>query len=414
MSNDRSATRLYKERLNLLLDVVQTVNEDSDIEQLLTQFEYLLKYELHVGRIVAYTRTGERWDCLLHTNLSDHELAAINVERDLVPFQQIEVLAMQPVPQLASFDAIIPLFHKKKLQGYLLVGDSELGDGVSPTLRNLKFIQILANIILVFVENKKLQGRLLKQEALRRELEVASEIQAGLVPPEGQLLQTDHTCAMSYYRPHDQVGGDYFDVLQLNGHQVGFCMADVSGKGIAAAMLMSNFQAMVRTLFNATSDLGKLVRRLNERVCQNTAGGKFITLFLGRYNTLTGRLTYVNAGHLPPLLYRKSRNKVERLMAGCIGLGMLEEMPGIDIGHTQMTVGDLLVSYTDGLVEVEHGDGVGSNEQRLEGIVAAGGGIFKTMKAIEDMADETIKNGGSFDDTSVLAVEVTRRPFFAF
>lgn len=414
MANERNATRLYKERLNLLLDAVQTVNEDSEVEQLTTQFEYLLKYELHVGKILAWTRTGERWDLMLRSNVTDEQLAGIDVERDLVPFQQLEVLAMQRVEPLSLFDAVLPLFHKKRLQGYLLVGDSELGDGVSPTLRNLKFIQILANIILVFIENKKLQGRLLRQEALRRELEVASEIQAGLVPPEGRLLQTDHTCAMSYYRPHDQVGGDYFDVLQLSSHQVGFCMADVSGKGIAAAMLMSNFQAMVRTLFTAGCNMRTLVTRLNERVCQNTAGGKFITVFLARYNTLTGRLTYVNAGHLPPLLYRRAQGQAERLMVGCIGLGMLEEMPGLDVGHTRMTVGDLLVSYTDGLVEVEHGDGVGSNEQRLEELVAEGGGIFKTMKAIEDMAAETIKNGGSFDDTSVLAVEVTRRPLLAF
>jgi sigma-B regulation protein RsbU (phosphoserine phosphatase) len=237
---------------------------------------------------------------------------------------------------------------------------------------------------------------------------LASKIQAGLVPHEDQLLQTGHTRAKSYYHPHDKVGGDYFDVLSLGTNYVGFCMADVSGKGMAAALLMSNFQAMVRALFTAKCDLKTLVADLNARVSANTGGEKFITMFIGRYNCLTGMLTYVNAGHLPPMLYQDGT--LTELNEGSIGLGMLDEMPGISQGKIRLHKGDLIVSYTDGLVEVDDGDSVISNTDQLTSIMKMGLGIDDTMKLIAEMAETTRQQGKTFDDTSVLAIEITRKP----
>lgn len=410
MSHDRNIVRLYKEKLNLLLDVAQTVNEDTSVEDLMQEFELLLRDELMVGKILVYTLDdGTRWRCILQSNVSDEQRDGIDVERDFAEMRgKTTNLVMCENPALEGFDAVIPLHHKFKLMGYVLVGDGELGDGVSPVIRNLKFIQILANLIIVFIENKKMQARILRQEGLKQELALASRIQSGLIPPEGMLLQTGHTRARSYYHPHDQVGGDYFDVMKLSDNSVGFCMADVSGKGMAAALLMSNFQAMVRVLFTAKCNLTSLVQDLNQRVCQNTKGEKFITFFVGRYNTNTGELSYVNAGHLPPML--RHGNKVTTLEAGCIGLGMLDDLMGVEQGCVKMTKGDLLVTYTDGLVEVDDGNTVTSNEKRLEDILLKQMGIEQTMAEIEEMAEQTRSEGKSFDDTSVLAVEVTKSP----
>ncbi len=412
MANERNVVRLYKEKLNLLLDVAQTVNEDSTVEELMQEFETLLRDELQVGKILVFTLAETGWRCILQCNVDDAQRNQIDIERDLKEMNAIENLAMCENKALEGFDAVIPLRHKHRVMGYVLVGDTELGDGISPTLRNLKFIQILSNLIIVAIENKKMQSRILRQESLRQELALASRIQAGLIPPEGMLLQTGHTRARSYYHPHDQVGGDYFDIMQLSPRSVGFCMADVSGKGVAAALLMSNFQAMVRSLFTAHCDLQKLVAEFNRRVCQNTKGEKFITLFIGRYDCLTGHLSYVNAGHLPPLL--NSRGHVRELVSGSIGLGMLDDLPGVDKGDLRLHKGDLLVMFTDGLIETEEQTGFGSNAEKLMSIMRKSMGIDKTMNEIQDLAEKTFTSGKTFDDTSVMAIELTRDRILPF
>lgn len=412
MANERNVVRLYKEKLNLLLDVAQTVNEDSTVEELMQEFETLLRDELQVGKILVFTLAETGWRCILQCNVADTQRDQIDIEHDLKEMNAIENLALCENKALEGFDAVIPLRHKHRVMGYVLVGDTELGDGISPTLRNLKFIQILSNLLIVAIENKKMQSRILRQESLRQELALASRIQAGLIPPEGMLLQTGHTRARSYYHPHDQVGGDYFDIMQLSPRSVGFCMADVSGKGVAAALLMSNFQAMVRSLFTAHCDLRKLVAEFNRRVCQNTKGEKFITLFIGRYDCLTGHLSYVNAGHLPPLL--NSRGHVRELVSGSIGLGMLDELPGVDKGDVRLHRGDLLVMFTDGLIETEEQSGYGSNAEKLMAIMRKSMGIDKTMNEIQDLAEKTFTSGKTFDDTSVMAIELTRDRILPF
>lgn len=407
MAQDKNIVRLFKEKLNLLLDVAQTVNEDSTVEELMGEFESLVKDKLGVGRLLVFTLEETTWRCILQSGVTDEQRDEIvELRHTFTEVADVALLAMADIPSLRGFDAVIPLRHKREIMGYVMVGDTELGDGVSPTLRNLKFIQILANITIVFIENKKMQARLLRQERLRQELAVASRIQAGLIPSQDELSQTGFLRILSYYHPHDQVGGDYYDILPLGGHVTGFCIADVSGKGVAAALLMSNFQAMVRALFTAQVPLRSLVENLNSRICQNAGGEKFITCFIGRYNSLTGRLSYVNAGHLPPLV--NSRGVVSELSAGSIGLGMLDKMPGISVGSTRLRRGDFLAAYTDGLEEVDEGDRIVNHHAKLVEIMRTARDVDGAMASIAALAKRTREAGEAFDDTSVLAMGVTR------
>lgn len=128
----------------------------------------------------------------------------------------------------------------------------------------------------------------------------------------------------AFYKPHYEVGGDYFDCIDLGNDKVGFCVADVSGKGMAASLLMSNFQAILRTLFNADIPMDRLVRKLNERVVANTQGHDFITLFLARYDCIARQMEYVNCGHTTSILYDIDNKKLQLLSCSCQGLGMLD------------------------------------------------------------------------------------------
>ena len=137
----------------------------------------------------------------------------------------------------------------------------------------MRFIQALSNIIIVAIENKKLANKQLAQEAFRKELEIASDVQQFLFPE--SLPNTDILKVEASYLPHDIVGGDYYDYIPINKNQFLICIADVSGKGIAAALMMSNFQASLRTLcFSQTPNLTDIIEALNFQVLENTKGEK--------------------------------------------------------------------------------------------------------------------------------------------
>jgi sigma-B regulation protein RsbU (phosphoserine phosphatase) len=201
--------------------------------------------------------------------------------------------------------------------------------------------------MMVAIENKRLAKENLKRAAMHRELELAWEVQRMLFPehlPHNKYIEMD-----ALYLPHQQVGGDYYDFIQINENELAFCVADVSGKGVPAALLMSNFQAYLRILLQHIPSLSDLVIELNTKVNDNAKGEKFITLFIAKYNTVTRTLQYVNAGHNPPLLI--DADGYNLLTVGCTGLGMLDELIRVKEGIVRVNQDTLLLCYTDGLVE---------------------------------------------------------------
>src|SRR5690606_1439049 len=148
---------------------------------------------------------------------------------------------------------------------------------LSAAIKHLPYVQTLTNIIVVAIENKKLFKENIRRAQITKELELAQDMQKLLFPQ--ALPNTDVIQVAATYLPHAQVGGDYYDFIQLNNHEFIFCMADVSGKGVAAALLMSNVQATLHSLVNYTHDLKNIVSELNRRVITNTKSEKFVSLF---------------------------------------------------------------------------------------------------------------------------------------
>lgn len=408
--NKKKGLKLYKERLNIILDIAQTINEDHSIEDLLGEFEILLREELEVGKILVYTHNERGWENLLVSGVSDEEKALIDVERDLLQYSIIENITLSHPPQLKGFDSVIPLFHKYHPIGFVLIGDVEEDlQGISPTIKHLKLIQIISNLIVVFIENKRMQKAVLEQESMKKEMELASRIQSGLIPRQENLPQSTRFTIRSLYHPHLGVGGDYYDVIRLSRYSIGFCIADVSGKGMSAALLMSNFQAVVRSLFNSGANLKKLIHQLNRRVNESANNEKFITMFIGRYNQITGNLEYVNSGHLPPLLFDGKRKEVVSLEKGCIGLGMLDFIPTVEVGSMYVAPGSKLLTFTDGLVEIDNGGLVDSNLEQLKGIVSSEGSIDAIMEDIQSLLEMQIKANLIFDDITLMGIEFHSR-----
>jgi sigma-B regulation protein RsbU (phosphoserine phosphatase) len=253
-----------------------------------------------------------------------------------------------------------------------------------------------------------MQKELLEQEALKKEMELASRIQNQLIPSEEQFPKNHRLTIKTLYHPHYGVGGDYYDIIQLSRNTIGFCIADVSGKGIAAAMLMSNFQAVVRTLFTARVNLKKLVHKLNARVNESANNEKFITMFIGRYNLRTRKLSYVNAGHLPPLYFDDKKGIIHSLDKGCIGLGMLDFIPTIEVGRISISKHSKLMAFTDGLIEHEQDDHVESNYSMIENIISNRKSVATNIEEIQRSIEGYIRSDAIFDDISLIGIEFHR------
>lgn len=397
-------------KLNALLEITQAINANMPVGDLLVLYKNIILENLNIGKILIY-RYNNGWQRLLSSQCGEDGIpfpVNIDVERDLLGFQDISFITSSTNPALTSYDIVIPVFNNNILVAYVLIGDiEEEQDGVSPAIKHLNFIQTLTNIIITAIENNRLFKESLKQAAIKKEMELARRMQAMLIPQNDSLPHNDHLKISAFYHPHFDVGGDYYDVVRLDENEIGFCIADVSGKGISAALLMSNFQATFRALFTKDIPLKFLIERLNERVLFNAKGEKFITFFIGRYNSKSKEFEYINAGHNPPLIYNRDQQKLDFLRSGCVGLGMLDDIPYIVKGFLEVTGPIKILLYTDGLVELLEGENVSIGTKFLEESICNNAHIEKNIADIIELKSIKADNPAIFDDITMLGLEIS-------
>jgi sigma-B regulation protein RsbU (phosphoserine phosphatase) len=355
-----SALKLKNLKLNSLLEITNAINNNFSREQLLKIFEFVLRNQLNIGRLLFFTK-DEEWETSIAHGLVPN-LKLPDIETDLLQILEVKESSKTGDKYFDQFDVIIPIMHKSIPLAYLLAGDINEDLIENTKTRHIPFIQTLANIITVSIENKRLFKENLRRAGMKREMELASEMQNMLFP--SKLPHNDHVEMAAYHKPHQDVGGDYYDFIQLSDNEIAFCMADVSGKGVSAALLMSNFQANLRALFKHETSLTDLVQELNTKVMNSAMGEKFITIFIAKYNFMTRVLQYVNAGQNPPILV--SNDTTSALSTGCPGLGMLDELPTIREGIVIIEPGSIITCYTDGVVELENAREREFGESKLE------------------------------------------------
>lgn len=390
-------------KLNSLLEVTKAINNNLSIENILKIFEYILREQLGISKLILYANNSLDWNCILHFGARGLN-KKINVKKDLTHIKDITVIESSSIETLNSFDIVIPIFHKKTALAFLLIGD--LDDeliAISPGIKHMPFIQTLASIIVVAIENKRFSAELIEQELNKKEMEMAAEMQKLLFPT--NLPNDDKIDVAARYESKHLVGGDYYDFLSLNENEYFFCIADVSGKGTSAALLMSNFQAKLKANIKYNYEdisLKDLIENLNDDVNNAAKGEKFITFFAGHYNKLNNTLQYVNAGHNYPILVNSKETIF--LNKGCIGLGMLDEIPKIKISKIILSEDTILICYTDGLVELKNSNGAAFETDNLIKVVE--NNLKLTMKEqvhkIFSKLEEFKGDQDLMDDTAVL------------
>jgi phosphoserine phosphatase RsbU/P len=250
-------------------------------------------------------------------------------------------------------------------------------------------------------------------EKLRRELALAAEVQRRLLPvqaPECAALELAGFC-----QPARGVGGDYFDFFRLDDRQVGIAIADVAGKGIAAALQMSTVQATLRSLVSSAAahqlnggSVAMTVATLNRLLRNTTGGANYVTFFYAEFDESTQQLAYVNAGHNPPILFRANgKDDFRQLCCGGMFVGMFEHC-GYEQEVVQMQPGDVLIGFTDGLSEAVNVKGEEFGEERIRATLAATRGL-----AINKIRDEVVRQANTWcagapqhDDLTFIVMKV--------
>jgi sigma-B regulation protein RsbU (phosphoserine phosphatase) len=232
------------------------------------------------------------------------------------------------------------------------------------------------------------------------EIEEASATQRGLLPR--SIPDFPGYGISAAWRPAGAVSGDYLDVLRLDSNHLALCVADVIGKGVPAALLMSNVQAAVHALAGEMLPTGELCGRLNRIVAANVGSGKFITFFYGVLDSALRRFSYTNAGHCEPILVRRS-GECSRVNHSGVVLGVFPDWPYQE-AHVDLEPGDRLVLFTDGITEIANADNEEFGEERLMEVLRAHRALEAEAMQKRVMGAIAEFSGGNFQDDATLIV----------
>ncbi|GAB3823863.1 PP2C family protein-serine/threonine phosphatase [Hymenobacter jeollabukensis] len=357
--------KLKERELAALLEITQSINGEPSDENLYKIFQFTLLGQLGVRQLAVYVVEDGQWRCPVAFGPGIPDFRGIVLPEQLQRFppeHPVEVADLELGKPWFHFASVLPVRQSDQLLGLVFIGLPHQNYTATAEARReaVSFIESLSQILLGAVSSRRLVRQQVQAAAVRKEIEIAQEVQAMLFP--SKLPNDAQVAVHATYVPHTAVGGDFYDVVPIDKERFLFCVADVSGKGVGASLLMSNFQAGLRTLLRQRAELSTVVSELNNLIFRNSGGDRFITAFFGVYNRSTRELEYVNAGHNDPLLLPDvGQGPPQVLKTGTIMLGVMDELPMLQVGRLPIPPHSTLLNYTDGLTEVfnEPGDEFG-------------------------------------------------------
>ncbi|OGU38976.1 MAG: hypothetical protein A2X61_00055 [Ignavibacteria bacterium GWB2_35_12] len=411
--NDRLSLIKAKTNLEHRNQLLQTFFEMSrDFSTLLTRkqilrmLSYHLMGQLMVNRFAVYLCDENSCpEPIINRFEANPEICNVK------SFGDIKKTVILNKPELESsqffsniiFNVISPMIIQGNVRGLLVIGKKMNGESYNED--NIQFIEALANTAIAAIENERLFEQEIEKKRLESELELALEIQKNLLPKQ---VPSIHNCDLAGISiPSRFVGGDYFDYITLDENHLLIVIADVSGKGMPAALLMSNVQASLRSLAPLKLSLTELILRINLVVYQNTTADKFVTFFCGIFDCEKKSFNYINAGHNPPLLLRKSGEFTELREGGLI-LGFTDEPFNYSEETVSLDKDDILLFYTDGVTEAQNDDEQEFGEEKLKDIILKHNteSADKIMNHIINEVQYHSINKEQFDDITLIVAKV--------
>lgn len=303
------------------------------------------------------------------------------------------------VRRFARFELIVPVLHEGRCVAVLLLGEKEESGRYS--MEEQALLSMLASQIAASLARIDLLEQVVEKKLIEEELNIARTIQLNLLPSSPPELEDYEVAGMSV--SSKQVGGDYYDFIK-NGTRLGFTVADVSGKGVPASILMASLQASLRSMMDRMEDPVAVVSRLNDVMYELTSPDKFATMFYGCVDLKKHEITYSNAGHFFPVVVRKD-GKVEELDYSGLILGVSPGFP-YQSRKIRLNPGDSIVVTTDGVTEAENSKGELYGEERLHPFLSSikGSSADRIKDSIVEEVNRFSYPKGANDDLTIVVI----------
>lgn len=340
------------DKKNLLLTTLMEISQDfsnfSSINQILKMFSYHLMGQLLVNKFAIFLKENNHFNEVINKfecSFPDNFIHNLFKIKKVTKSEELQFSLSKDV-ESCNVSVISPMIYRNELKGYVLIGKRLNNTDFTP--ENLIFIEVLANTLTGALENYRLFQEEIEKKKIENELNLALEIQKNLLPKENPKIEGYDIYGTS--KPSRAVSGDYFDFIPINENEFLVIIADVSGKGIPASLLMANLQAAIRTIAPLNLPLNALLKNLNSLLYRNTSTDRFVTLFISKINNFDNTFEYINAGHNPPVLIN-SENELKELTQGGIVLGIINDVPDFESETLILQSGDKILLYTDGVSE---------------------------------------------------------------
>jgi len=394
------------------------VNQMSTLFDLSKEFSGILKREM-VGKLLVFSIIGQLMVSKFAVYIVDNgtfaplenKFPGDSLEEKLTKYNILKlqesisgVTLASEMPDLKEIgvELIVPMQMHGENKGLIILGRRITGQPFSKT--DIEYVYSIGSLAIISIENSRLFEETLEKQRMEKDLELARNIQQNLLPK--SIPQPEPFEIAAYNQSAKRVGGDYYDVIKLDEDNVLIAIADVSGKGVQASLLVANLQAFLKSICKQNLPLDEATNQINDLVSENTIMGSFITFFWGILNVKKLTLSYVNAGHNPPLLIRNG--EIIKLKVGGMIIGVMETIIPYLSDTIQLEKNDAIFLFTDGISEAMNIKGEEFSDERLENLVATF--CDKPAKEFMDLIMGEIKNyttgAEQSDDITALIVKV--------
>ncbi|HEX05194.1 MAG TPA: hypothetical protein ENH10_08595 [Bacteroidetes bacterium] len=407
--------RFYPARFqlqNMLTDLTGKLSSIPDRENLWRQISTRLRHAVGVDRVLPLLRSQDD-----EFKVFQGEISPFSMKDDLIqrldsarkPILLDEAMASMLIPftdrqidwiSKNKVNLLLPMFVRGRLVGIVALGRTTRGNDYTPEI--VDSLHTVIQQVALSADNLRLLEDNIEKKRLEDELNLARSIQKGFLPQ--NIPDTRGLLIGAQSRFSLEVAGDYFDVIRLPDGRTVIALGDVSGKGAGAALIMANLQASLRALIKVNADLADLVGSVNDIIHQNTPVEEYITFVIGIFDYKQQTLTYINAGHNPPIVFRESAEMIE-LDVGGVVLGVI---PGFEyeVGTIQLQDDDRIFLYTDGISEAMNPSGEEFGEERIFKFITERNDT-PCPELVQNLEDEALKFHGksNLDDdcTMILA-----------
>ncbi len=411
---------------SLIVEELKLVNRelDSRIQRLSSLFELSKEFGLFsestkVTRLLIFALIGQflvQKYALLRFEGNDIEVIEPKLPVDEllanlrnIDYQKIDtslnreqVALLFPSLYAMGIEVIVPMQIQGKTKGLIILGRRI--NNIDYTDADIEFIFSVGSLAIISMENRRLFREALEKQKMEEELDLAREIQRNLLPQKIPAYNNFDIAAVNV--SSKQVGGDYYDIIELDENDCVVAIADVSGKGVPASLLMANMQAFLQVICRQNVPLDIATGLINDLISKNTADGKFITFFWGVLNDLDKTFKYVNAGHNPPLLIRDG--KISKLEIGGMILGVMKTTIPYRSEKIKLIKDDVLVMFTDGISEAMNKKGEEFSDESLEklSLELAGGTSENIMNKIQSEVQKFTNGANQSDDLTLVVIKV--------